>query len=127
MLRKNFRSWNLLAAIAIISLCALTGIAQFRAGLQGTVTDAAGGTVAGATVTLTSKETNQSQTTTTSDAGFYRFTGLAPGLYSISVEQQGFKKRLVDNVKVDAETVRGQDITLEAGGISETVTVQAEN
>ena len=127
MLRKNFRSWNLLAAIAIIGLCALTGIAQFRAGLQGTVTDAAGGTVAGATVTLISKETNQTQTTTTSDAGFYRFTGLAPGLYSVSVEQAGFKKRLVDDVKVDAEVIKGQDISLEAGGISETVTVQAEN
>src|SRR6476620_4193278 len=124
MLRKNFRSWNLLAAIAIISLCALTGIAQFRAGLQGTVTDAAGGTVAGATVNLISTETNQTQTTTTSDAGFYRFTGLAPGRYSVSVEQAGFKKRLVDDVKVDAEAVKGQDVSLEAGGITETVTVQ---
>ena len=126
MLLKNFGSWNLLAAMAVIGICALTGIAQFRAGLQGTVTDAAGGTVAGATVTLTSKETNQTQTTTTSDAGFYRFTGLAPGLYSITVEQQGFKKRLVDDVKVDAEAVKGQDVSLEAGGISETVTVQAD-
>ena len=127
MLQKNFGIGNLLAALAIIGVCAMAGLAQFRAGVQGTVTDSAGGTVAGATVTLTSKETNQSQTTTTSDAGFYRFTGLAPGLYSITVEQQGFKKRLVDDVKVDAEAIKGQDITLEAGGISETVTVQAEN
>src|SRR5256885_2146861 len=112
---------------ALISLFSTSSFAQFRAGVEGVVTDATGGVLAGATVTLTSKETNQSQTTTTSDAGFYRFTGLAPGLYSISVEQQGFKKRLVDNVKVDAEAIKGQDIALEAGGISETVTVQAEN
>jgi hypothetical protein len=127
MLRRNFNSSYLLIALGLILVSAIAGLAQFRAGVQGTVTDAAGGTVAGATVTLTSKETNQTQTTTTSDAGFYRFTGLAPGLYSISVEQQGFKKRVVDDVKIDAETNKGQDVALEAGGISETVTVQAEN
>src|SRR5512135_3674522 len=126
MLRNNFKFANLLAAFAIIAICALAGFAQFRAGVQGTVSDSAGGTIAGATVTLTSKETNQSQTTTTSDAGFYRFTGLAPGLYSITVEQQGFKKRLVDNIKVEAEVINGQDVMLEAGGITETVTVQAD-
>src|SRR3954471_23972216 len=127
MLRKSFRAYGPLASFVIILMCALAGFAQFGAGVQGTVTDPAGGTVAGATVTLTNKDRSQSQTTTTSDAGFYRFTGLAPGLYSISVEQQGFKRRLVDDVKVDAEAIKGQDVVLEAGGISETVTVQAEN
>src|SRR5437588_1117193 len=99
MLRNSFKFWNPLATCALIGICALTGFAQFRAGVQGTVADPAGGTIAGATVTLTSKETNQTQTTTTSDAGFYRFSQLAPGLYSITVEQQGFKKRVVDNVE----------------------------
>src|SRR4029079_13446561 len=127
MFRSSFKLSYLSIGLVIILVFAIVGIAQFRAGIQGTVTDAAGGTVAGATVTLNNKETNQTQTSTTSDAGFYRFTGLAPGMYSISVEQQGFKKRLVDGVKIDAESVKGQDIALEAGGISETVTVQAEN
>lgn len=127
MPRNGTKLSYLLIGLAIIFFFTSTGAAQFRAGVQGTVTDSAGGVVGGATVTLTNKETNQSQTTTTSDAGFYRFTGLAPGLYSVAVEQQGFKKRVVDDVKVDAEAVKGQDVTLEAGGISEVVTVQAEN
>jgi hypothetical protein len=113
--------------LVVILLSTFGASAQFRGGVQGTVTDAAGGSVAGATVTLISKETSQTQTTTTSDGGFYRFTGLAPGLYSITVEQSGFKKRLVEDVKIDAESVRGQDVSLEIGGISEVVTVQAEN
>jgi len=112
--------------LIFISLFSIAASAQFRAGVQGTVTDVAGGTVAGATVTLASKDSSQSQQTTTSDAGFYRFSELAPGLYTLTVEKQGFKKRLVEQVKIDAESVRGQDITLEAGGISETVTVQAD-
>ncbi|HEY2846642.1 MAG TPA: carboxypeptidase-like regulatory domain-containing protein, partial [Pyrinomonadaceae bacterium] len=101
--------------------------AQFRAGVQGTVTDSSGGTVAGATVTLTNNETNQTQTTQTSADGFYRFAELPPGLYTVTVQQNGFKKRVVSSVNVEAESVKGQDIVLEAGTISETVTVQAED
>ncbi|HEY2865840.1 MAG TPA: carboxypeptidase-like regulatory domain-containing protein, partial [Pyrinomonadaceae bacterium] len=127
MPRNAAKFSHLFIGLAIILFFTATGLAQFRAGVQGTVTDTAGGVVGGATVTLTNKETNQTQTTTASAEGFYRFTGLAPGLYSLAVEQQGFKKRVVDDVKVDAEAIKGQDITLEAGGISEVVTVQAEN
>lgn len=118
---------DLLGCLALITILSVVAHAQFRAGIQGVVTDTAGGTVSGATVTLTSKETNQSQTTATSDDGFYRFSGLAPGLYTVSVELQGFKKRVVDDVKVDAESIKGQDVVLEAGVISETVTVEAQN
>jgi len=72
------------------------------------------------------KATNQSQSTTTSGEGFYRFSGLGPGLYSLTVEKATFKKGVVEDVKVEAETLKGQDISLEAGGIAETVTVQAD-
>ena len=117
----------LFGVLIIFAFAATSTFAQFRAGIQGVITDTAGATVSGAAVTLTNKETNQTQTTTASDAGFYRFTGLAPGLYSVTVEQQGFKRLVKDNVKVDAEATTGLDLSLEAGGISETVTVQAED
>ena len=127
MLQSKIKLANFLVSLFFLTVLATIGHAQFRAGVQGTVTDNAGGTVAGATVILTNKETNQSQTTTSSDDGFYRFTNLAPGVYSVSVEQQGFKKRVVNDLKVDAESTKGQDVTLEAGVISEVVTVQAED
>ena len=127
MQRSKLKPKYFCLSFLLLSLLALVGNAQFRAGVQGTVADNGGGTVAGAKVTLTNKETNQSQQTQTSEDGFYRFANLAPGLYSITVEQQGFKKRVVNDVKVDAEAIKGQDVTLEAGVISETVTVQAED
>ncbi|CAN5614573.1 hypothetical protein BH10ACI3_BH10ACI3_00860 [soil metagenome] len=127
MYRSNLNPKSFLLISFFIVVFALVGHAQFRAGVQGTVTDSVGGTVAGAKVTLTNKETSRSQETQSSDAGFYRFTNLAPGLYSITVEQQGFKKRVVEDVKVEAEALNGQDVTLETGGVSETVTVQAED
>jgi len=101
--------------------------AQFKAGIQGTVTDTAGAIVTGASVTLTNKETGRSEATPTSDGGFYRFSGLAPGLYTITVEKENFKKQVVDDVKVEAESVKGVNVELTAGGISEVVNVTAEN
>ena len=113
------------AACAFILALGLTvtANAQFRAGLQGTVTDPQGGAVVGATVTLTSKETNRTQQVTTGGEGYYRFDRLAPGSYTLSVEHSGFKKKLLENVVVSAEEVQGLNVDLEAGGVDETVTV----
>lgn len=127
MRRAAFQLFRLSFCAALLAIFPVIANAQFKAGIQGTVTDNAGAVVAGATVILTSKETNQTQQTVASDDGFYRFSGLAPGLYSVSVEIQNFKRQTVDNVKVDAESLEGVDIVLEVGGISETVTVEAEN
>lgn len=114
-------------ALALLLVLAAAAQAQFRAGVQGTITDSAGAIVPGARVVLTNKETNQSVETVSSDGGFYRFSALAPGSYSIAVEKENFKKAVIDNLKVDAESLEGTDVVLAAGGISETVTVEAEN
>lgn len=109
-----------------MAFCSIFVNAQFRAGIQGTVSDTAGGVIPGATVTLTNNETGQTQQVIASDEGFYRFSALPPGNYTVTVEQESFKKRVIENVKVDAESTRGLDVQLEAGGISEVVTVEAE-
>jgi hypothetical protein len=112
-----------------IFLLMLSGVAsaQFKASIQGTVTDSTGAIVPNAKVMLTNKETNQSQQTVASEDGFYRFSGLAPGLYTVTVEKENFKKRVVADIKVDAESIKGVNVELEAGVISETVTVTSED
>ncbi|HEY0461660.1 MAG TPA: carboxypeptidase regulatory-like domain-containing protein [Pyrinomonadaceae bacterium] len=117
----------MLGCVVFLAFAAIAAHAQFKAGVQGTVTDNAGAVVADATVTLTSKETNQTRQTQTSDDGFYRFSQLPPGLYSVTVEKANFKKQVVEDVAVNAETLEGIDVALQTGGISETVTVTAEN
>ncbi|MDQ6787857.1 MAG: carboxypeptidase-like regulatory domain-containing protein, partial [Acidobacteriota bacterium] len=98
--------------------------AQFKAALQGTVTDSTGAAVVGANVVLTNIENNKEVQTVTSDAGFYRFNGLAPGNYKVTVSLTNFKQKVIEDYSINAETVQGLDIALEAGGgISETVTV----
>lgn len=100
--------------------------AQFKASVQGTVTDTTGAIVPSATVTLTNKETNKVETTTANDSGFYRFSSLAPGTYSLTVEKENFKKALIDNVIVEAEATKGVNVELTAGVISEVVTVSSD-
>lgn len=66
----------------VFGVCALflsaVALAQYRASIQGVVTDPQGGAVSGATVTLVNRETNQTLTATTNDNGIYNFTGLPP-------------------------------------------------
>lgn len=127
MRRVSLRFIRLSLCVALTAILSVFVNAQFRAGVQGTVTDIAGAVVPGANVTLTNKETNQTQRVVTSNEGFYRFSALPPGMYTITVEQPSFKKRVIENVKVDAESVRGVDVQLETGGIAEVVTVEADN
>jgi hypothetical protein len=97
--------------------------AQYRAGLQGTVSDPTGAVVPGATVTIVDKETNQTQTVTTDGSGTYTFNRLAPALYTVAVEAQGFAKKTVDNFKISGEIIQGLNISLDAEGSSQSITV----
>src|SRR5437879_11715163 len=86
--------------IVILSLCALPTYAQYRASIQGVVTDPQGGVVSGVTVTLTNLETNQTLTATTNENGIYNFNALPPSRYSLTAEKTGFKKKVLENVGV---------------------------
>ena len=105
-----------------------TAFAQFDRGtITGTVKDSQGGIVPGATVTVTSTQTQQSNTTVTDGSGFYTFPNLNAGRYELVVELSGFKKISRSNVQLDAAGAVKLDFTLETGALTEEVTVTAEN
>jgi hypothetical protein len=89
------------------------------------VTDPQGAAVAGATVTLKDKATNQERTTITSDEGRYIFSNLAFGVYDLSVTLANFKKATVADIKADVTKSVTQDVSLEPGGLTEAVTISA--
>src|SRR5438477_4022103 len=101
-------------------------LAQFRAGIQGIVTDPSAAVVHGATVTLTSNETQKSQKTQTSGEGFYSFSQLPPGNYTITAEKTGFQRESLSNVQINAEQIQGLNLTLTTGEISQTVTITGD-
>lgn len=112
-------------ALMLCLLLAAPANAQYRGSLQGTVTDTTGAVIPGAKVTLTSSETSISRDTTTSGDGVYTFPGLAPGRYTVRVEQTGFTPAVVDTL-LRSEQAQSQDVQLQVGQqTSQTVTVNA--
>jgi len=106
----------LIVLLASTLLGARFASAQYRAGLQGTVTDSTGAVIPNASVTILDKETNQSQTAKTDGAGTYTFNRLAPASYTVTFEAPGFAKRIIDDVAISGETMQGLNVTLGAEG-----------
>src|SRR6266481_384813 len=110
----------------LLSLCAVSAYAQFKASIQGTVMDPQGN-AAGAKVTVTNQATGATRDTVTSDQGFYRINELPPGNYTVTVEAAGFKQSVSKDIVVEAEQPRGFDVTLEVGNVQESITVTASS
>src|SRR5207253_8194137 len=121
---------NFVRAIAF-SVCILSmGVAahaQYRASIQGVVTDPQGAVVSGATLTLKNLQTNQTLTATTDENGIYNFNALPPNQCSLAVEKAGFKKRVLDNVSVIAEQANALNIQLEVGDVTQSITVSGDS
>ena len=117
---------RIVLAMAFVALVALPAFAQFERGqIAGIVKDQTGGVIPGATVTVTNVQTRLVRTITTDPTGYYIFTALSPGSYDVDVELEGFKKWTQSNVKLDAAAKVVLDVTLETGGLSESVVVEA--
>lgn len=114
-----------MGGVFLLSLM-ITAQAQFKAGVQGTVSDSAGALVPAAKIILKDTETGRTQETTTSEEGFYRIVGLAPGKYQLTVEKPGYAKSYRESLTVNAENIQGVDVILEIGEITATVMVTDE-
>jgi hypothetical protein len=115
----------LTAVFSLVVVFDAQAFGQGNAALTGTVTDQTGATVAGATVTATNIATNVADSTQTSGGGLYRFPILPVGSYKISVQATGFKSANVENVVLTVGQIVTQDVKLEVGAPTESVTVVA--
>ncbi len=111
----------LLAIFAVSSAFAQAG----TSGVNGTVTDQAGGSVPGATVRLVNPETGFTRTTTTNSQGQYSFAGIQPGNYRIEVEAEGFNRAVTTDFQALVDNTTSLPVQLEIGEVSVTVTVDA--
>jgi hypothetical protein len=116
--------WFLLALG--VSLLAAPAAAQVLYGsLTGTVVDSGGAVVPGASVTARNTGTAQELSVTTNDIGGYTFNNLLPGVYDVTISANGFRPVTKRGVAITANIVRREDVQLEVGQLSETVTVEA--
>lgn len=120
---------NLLCALALVVVCALVASARQGGGeVGGSVRDQRGGALAGATVTLYSRERGQVRVSaTTGDDGSFRFARLAPGEYLLEAEAEGFARTASRAVSVGrGETVK-VELALEVAALRAEVVVTASD
>jgi len=114
----------LLAGLA--ALLPLPSFAQVDAGtVEGTVTDASGGVVPNAKVSLRSEDTGHVTTTNTDDHGNYTFPPVRIGVYTVSAEQTGFSRISRPHISVEIQQQVRLDFSLQPGAIEQTIDVTA--
>jgi len=94
--------------------------------ITGTVNDASGALVPGAMVTARNEATGVTYTQTTTEAGLYGFPSLPVGIYTITVTLPGFKTATKTGNTLEVNTPLVINMSLEVGGITETVSIAAE-
>jgi len=113
--------------LACLSVFLPVASAQYRASIQGTVTDPQGGAVAAASVTLQNQETGQTYKTDTNENGIYNFNGLPPSKFTLTVEKAGFKTKVTKDLGIISEQANSLNVQLEVGTASESVTVNGDS
>ena len=113
--------------LSLLLLCASVGFGQTGlATITGTITDQSGAPVANAPVEVRSSDTGTTFKGASSNTGNYTVTQLPVGDYELSVTVSGFKKYTHTNLHLAAGQTIGEDITLQVGQSTESVTVSAE-
>src|SRR5215469_1079125 len=124
--QNNRYSRNWLGILSLIVLVSSLVFAQTDSGrVRGTVNDAQGGLLPGATVTLTSLDTGRIQTITADSQGAFNFDVVPRGHYKVQAEQKGFK---LSSAEFDLEVSQVKEVNfkLEVGQSSQIVDVSAE-
>lgn len=116
--------WMTIVFLFVCSVTYISGQTTFGR-ISGTVTDSTGAVVPNATVTVSNPATNFSRSATTDSSGFYTVTNIPVGDYSVLVEVPNFKKAILVENHISADSRLTVDVALETGQLSETVEVTA--
>ncbi len=125
----------LIAAIPGLAAGQTTPDRTAAGSIAGRILDASGTPIPGVAVTLTSTSPASTGTASASSAarnvfsdasGHYRFTRVAPGVYTIAAELSGFRPATTSAIDVQSDAARTVDLTLTLASIAESVTVFGE-
>ena len=114
-------------SIALIALLFAACAWAQEGSITGTVKDASGAAVPGATVTITNIEQGASHTTTTNATGDYLVSGLLAGHYNINITAQGFQQYVIKDLTLRVADKARADAALKVGQVSTELTVAGSN
>ena len=120
MYKSSRYAWLVLALLVVFGLdSSLVAQSTSTGALTGTVTDASGAVVPNVTVTVTSADTGQVRTTTTSANGSYNVGLLPPGSYRVRFDAPGFKEAEVPSATIVVTETETLNQSLQVGAQSE--------
>lgn len=94
--------------------------------IEGVVTDTTGAAIANAAVTVRNIETGSERVVNSDESGVYRAPLLPLGTYRVTVEAANFKRLVREGITLTTGQSATIDLALEAGGVSETVTITSD-
>jgi len=115
----------LLAALISLALAPVAAAQVTTATIVGTVTDTSGGALPGATVTARHADTGFNRTVPSNEVGAYRLEFLPTGAYVVEVSLSGFRPVTRSGIVLRVNDTARVDASLEIGGMTESVTVEA--
>ena len=123
--KKTLCSRSLSTAFLMLALAGPSW-AQSTATLQGTVTDAQGGVIPGASVTASNAETGLQRSVITDTAGNYQMAALPVGTYQLETRLTGFQPRLLKDIRLEVARTVVVNVQLGVSNLTEVVAVTAE-
>lgn len=121
---RVLRAWLTATLMSVVVVASAFG--QGGSGttiITGTVVDSSGGILPGANVVAKNAGTAEELTGITNDQGQFTIPAVQPGTYTVTVTMPSFKTAVVSGVRVNAGTPASVKVSLEVGGLNETVTV----
>ncbi len=99
------------------------GNSSTKGGLAGVIADESGAVIPQAKVTVSGQA--DTRTATTNDDGRFEVGDLTPGLYTVTVEREGFSSTSAKNIEVAIGRNISVNLTMKPGASAETVEVDA--
>lgn len=119
----NFRL--LTSSVLLLALGATGAFAQIQnARLEGSVMDSSGASIPGAKLQIVNTKTQVKGDAESNGTGFFFFPALQPGIYALTAEAGGFRKSTLTNIEVNVGVTIRQDIKLEVGAVTDSITVE---
>src|ERR1700683_1165728 len=120
------RACQTLTVICVVCFAAGACLAQqFPGRITGTVRDAQGASIVGATLKLTNPSTGLQRTATSDESGDFNFPELSLGTYTLTVSKDGFKTSILSDITTSNEQVNSVYPVLAIGSVSTEVQVTA--
>ncbi|HEX9199230.1 MAG TPA: TonB-dependent receptor [Acidobacteriaceae bacterium] len=118
--------FRILAVVAFVLLLPAGARAQQTlGGITGVVTDAQGGLLTGAKVSVVGAETGLKREQVSGGNGYYTFVNLPIGHYTITVTHEGFQTQTFPGITVQADRTASVNASLAVGAVTDSITVNA--